>query len=74
MRGDRLLCTFAQAITVHKAQGSEAERVYVVNETPGMVAMTTKREGRTEALAQARRWLYTAVTRARSEVIITKPQ
>ena len=74
MRGDRLLCTYAQAITVHKAQGSEAERVYVINETPAMVAMTAKRVPMADALEQARRWLYTAVTRARGEVIITKPQ
>lgn len=73
MRGQRALATYAQAITVHKAQGSEAERVYVVNETPGMISMTEKRAGRREALEQARRWLYTAVTRARSEVTITQP-
>lgn len=73
MRGDRLLMTFAQAITVHKAQGSEADRVYVVNETPGMISMTAKREGTGEALAQARRWLYTAVTRAKGEVIVSLP-
>lgn len=61
-KGDRLLCTFAQAITVHKAQGSEASKVYVVNET----ALMRDRE-------QARRWLYTAVTRAKDKVIISRP-
>jgi exodeoxyribonuclease-5 len=64
-KGDWLLCTFAQAITVHKAQGSEAEKVYVVNETPRML-------GRPGGEAQARQWLYTAVTRARSKVIISQ--
>ena len=74
VRGERALCTFAQAITVHKAQGSEAEKVYVINETPDMIAMIAKWEGGRAALEQARRWLYTAVTRAREQVIITQPQ
>lgn len=73
MTKGRLLATFAQAITVHKAQGSEAETVYVVNETPGMIAMATKRGSRADALAQANAWLYTAVTRARGKVVITQP-
>lgn len=73
MRGDRILATFAQAITVHKAQGSEAERVYVVNEIDQMISMTSRREPMSAALEQGRRWLYTAVTRARSQVTITRP-
>lgn len=74
MRGNRILATYAQAITVHKAQGSEAKKVYVVNETPGLIGMTAKREGQDAALATARRWLYTAVTRASESVTITEPQ
>lgn len=73
MRGGKLLCTFAQAITVHKAQGSEAETVYVVNETAGMISMASKRGSMDEALQQGRQWLYTAVTRARGQVIISQP-
>lgn len=70
-KGGRMLATFAQAITVHKAQGSEWGSVYVVDETPSMIAMTERRKGRTEALEQARRWMYTAVSRASERVTIT---
>lgn len=73
MKGQRLLCTYAQAITVHKAQGSEADKVYIVDETPSMIAMTAKRAGPAEALAQARQWAYTAITRARESVVIARP-
>lgn len=70
-KGGRMLATFAQAITVHKAQGSEWGSVYVVDETPSMIAMTERRKGRTEALEQARRWAYTAVSRASERVTVT---
>lgn len=73
MRGNRILATYAQAITVHKAQGSEADKVYVVNETNDMINMTSRKEGGAAALAQARQWLYTAVTRAKEEVTVTRP-
>lgn len=71
--GQRMLATFAQAITVHKAQGSEWPHVYVVNETPAMISMTQRREGAERAIAQARRWLYTAATRAQERITITVP-
>lgn len=71
-KGNRGLFTFAQAITVHKAQGSEWGSVYIVDETPGMVSMTAKRSGQAEAVRQARRWMYTAVTRASERVTITR--
>lgn len=64
IRGKRMLATYAQAITVHKAQGSEWDHVYVVDETPAMVSMATRREGREAAITQARQWAYTAATRA----------
>jgi exodeoxyribonuclease-5 len=73
MRGLRMLATFAQAITVHKAQGSEWDSVYVVNETPGLVSMAAKRKGSREGIAEGRQWLYTAVTRAKERVTITAP-
>jgi exodeoxyribonuclease-5 len=73
MRGLRMLATFAQAITVHKAQGSEWDSVYVVNETPGLISMAAKRKGSQEGIAQGRQWLYTAVTRAKERVTITAP-
>lgn len=73
IRGGRMLATFSQAITCHKSQGSEWESVYVVNELPNMMSMTARREGQKEAEGQARRWLYTAVTRASDRVTITSP-
>ncbi len=72
MRGNRMLATFANAITVHKAQGSEWPHVYVVNETPNMIAMVRKSRP-SEAVTQARQWAYTAVTRASERVTITSP-
>lgn len=73
MRGGRMLATFGQVITCHKAQGSEWDSVYVVNEIPNMMAMDARRKGPKEAEAQARKWLYTAVTRAAERVTITTP-
>jgi exodeoxyribonuclease V len=74
IRGNRALATFADAITVHKAQGSEWNSVYVVNETPPMMSMTARSKGQNEAIAQARQWLYTSVTRAQERVTITAPR
>jgi exodeoxyribonuclease-5 len=72
--GQRALATFAQAITVHKAQGSEWPAVYVINETPAMISWKSKKAGHQEAVSEARRWLYTAVTRASEKVTITLPR
>lgn len=73
-RGGWMLSTFANAITVHKAQGSEWDSVYVVNETPAMISMTARSKGQAEANEQGRQWLYTAVTRAKTRVTITAPR
>lgn len=73
MRGNRALATFADAITVHKAQGSEWSKVYVVNETGAMISMKARKEGREAGISEARKWLYTAVTRAQDSVTITAP-
>lgn len=51
------LWDYGYCITVHKAQGSEVDRVYVVDEYPAWDK-------------DRRRWLYTAVTRARREVVV----
>jgi len=53
------LFDFAYAITVHKAQGSQAKRVILFEE-------------RFKQMSDLdwRRWLYTAVTRAEEELII----
>lgn len=73
-KGLRMLATFSQAITVHKAQGSEWGRVYVVNEAPALLGVTASRKGETEAITAARRWLYTAITRASDSITITTPR
>lgn len=69
-----IACSFAYCLTAHKAQGSEFERVAVLNEAR-VLAFMQKRESNNEALAEelAARWLYTAVTRAKSELVITTP-
>lgn len=73
-KGGRMLATFSQVVTVHKAQGSEWGSVYVTNELPRMMSMTKRSKGLDEAVAQGRQWLYTAVTRARETVTITAPR
>lgn len=55
---------FGYALTVHKSQGSEWPRVLLVDESPDMLRMTAKRDGRATASDQARQWLYTGITRA----------
>jgi exodeoxyribonuclease V len=57
MRGD--LFDFGYALTVHKAQGSQAKRVILFEERFGRMSDD-----------QWRRWLYTAVTRAEEELYI----
>lgn len=57
MRGD--LFNFGYALTVHKAQGSQAKRVILFEER--FAKMSDE---------QWRRWLYTAVTRAEEELYI----
>lgn len=71
IRGGKMLATYAQAITCHKAQGSEWPHVYVVNELPAMMSMVERREGASAALTQARQWAYTAVSRASDRVTVT---
>lgn len=72
-RGQRVLATYGQVITVHKAQGSEWQHVYLVNEARQLMAMTAKRLGAKEGMEQAKRWLYTGCTRASERVTITHP-
>jgi hypothetical protein len=72
--GQRMLATFADAITVHKAQGSEWGSVYVVDDLAAMMGATAKKEGRERAIREARQWLYTASTRARQTLTIAGRQ
>jgi len=72
-RGDRMLATYAQAITVHKSQGSEWREVYIVNELDAMIGQNTAHSGELAAYRAARRWAYTAISRASEKVTITAP-
>lgn len=60
-QGDVGLFTFGRVLTVHKAQGSEWESVYVVDQTHQMSRSTT---------AEKRAWIYTAATRARETLTL----
>lgn len=71
-RGGVMAATFANVVTVHKAQGSEWDSVYVVDETPAMMAQEARRSGEAFAIAGARRFLYTATTRARESVTLAR--
>lgn len=55
------LFDYGYAMTVHKAQGSGFNRVYLVREKPGLVDD-----------ASWARWAYTGVTRAISELVIVE--
>lgn len=78
-RSRTAVATYAHAITVHKSQGSQWDRVLVIDESRGLRAMTWhehiakgKAVARFESHLAARRWLYTAVTRAAQQVVIVK--
>jgi exodeoxyribonuclease V len=81
-RGLTVAATFAQAITCHKSQGSGWPNVLVVDEASVFSWMETKKlAGKVSGarLAEAghiaaRRWLYTAVTRAAQRVSIVSSQ
>ncbi|WP_433368417.1 ATP-dependent DNA helicase [Actinoplanes sp. CA-142083] len=78
-RGSVAAMTFAQAITCHKSQGSQWDRVLVVDESwifARAAASDAMRAGSpAEAAAAAghlngQRWLYTAITRAAQQVVV----
>jgi len=71
-KGNRGAFTFANVITCHKAQGSEWESVYVVDQTDGVMAMARKEKGPAGAVEAGRQWLYTAITRASDKVTIAR--
>jgi exodeoxyribonuclease-5 len=73
-RGPVMYATFSQAITVHKAQGSQWDSVYVVNEAPALRDLEASRKGREAGITAGRRLLYTAATRAAERVTITLPR
>lgn len=63
-RGSDPVFTFGYGLTVHKAQGSEWDRVLLVDESPGVISVGERFRGRAAAIEEARQWLYTGVTRA----------
>jgi len=83
-RGGVVAATFGQAITVHKAQGSQWGRVLVVDESGVFARIASKEKARARAGAglpgpggaaeaghlAGQRWLYTAITRAADQVVI----
>lgn len=83
-RGSIAAATFGQAITVHKAQGSQWERVLVLDESGVFASIEAKNEaqlrrrtglpdhGHSQAAGHraGQRWLYTAATRASEQVTI----
>jgi exodeoxyribonuclease-5 len=70
----RLALTFSYCLTAHKAQGSEFDKVCVIDQRNVIKLMTAAAiERGEESLApeeMARRWIYTAVTRAKKELVI----
>jgi exodeoxyribonuclease V len=71
-RGSVAALTFAQAITVHKSQGSEWRRVLVVDESSAFAYHESKANGPAAGMRLQRRWRYTAVTRASERVTLTR--
>lgn len=77
-RGPTAAATWGYAITAHKAQGSEWDRVLVVDETKVLAGMKFKENNKEFGFEKAnnmyyadgRQWLYTSVTRAISQVNI----
>lgn len=77
-RGKVAACTWGWAITCHKSQGSQWDRVCVVDESQVFARMRYRehvevlgRDGASlEAHIAAKQWAYTAITRAAERVVI----
>lgn len=59
-------------ITVHSAKGTECEVCYAINVAPGSYPSSRSRGDEAE-VEEDRRVLYVALTRAKNELIITRP-
>jgi len=57
--------------TIHSAKGTESNRVYIINVTPGAYP-STRSYGSEESIEEERRVLYVALTRAKNELIMTR--
>jgi len=78
-RGNVAAMTFAQAITCHKSQGSQWDRVLVVDESwifaraaaqDAMAAGSPPDAAGAAGHLNGQRWLYTAITRAAEQVVV----
>jgi len=78
-RGNVAAMTFAQAITCHKSQGSQWDRVLVVDESwifaraatsAAMQAGSPPDAAAAAGHLNGQRWLYTAITRAAQQVVV----
>jgi exodeoxyribonuclease-5 len=69
-----LTLTYAYCLTCHKAQGSEFNKVAVIDQRNVIMKMTAagieRGEDSLSPEEMARRWMYTAVTRAKKELVI----
>lgn len=69
-----LSLTFSYCLTAHKAQGSEFDKVAVIDQRNVIMKMTAAAIERGEDSLppeeMARRWMYTAITRAKKELVI----
>lgn len=71
--GPRVAMTFSYALTVHKAQGSEWDRVLVIDDFPALAYGQRKAGATKEEIDTFRRqWLYTAITRASQEIHLAR--
>ena len=62
--------TYGYCITAHTSQGGEWNSVVVFDQRPLIVKMQRENPGPLSPDEYARRWLYTAITRARKELIV----
>lgn len=71
----RLELTWAYCLTAHKAQGSEWPSVVVIDQRGLIrkVQASSNRPGGLHPDEYARRWIYTCVTRARENLVVTHP-
>jgi exodeoxyribonuclease-5 len=69
-----LTLTYSYCLTCHKAQGSEFDKVCVIDQRNVIIKMTAaaieRGEDSLSPEEMARRWMYTAITRSKKELIV----